>query len=85
MRGYIQIYFLCDTNYFVVCIAIILIILKTLALYNDLHVDYNILHLWGCIGESERDRGIHIDPSYSDGVYLLPIDVPLRNAHLGRS
>ena len=29
-------------------------------LYNDLHVDYNILHapvLWGCIGESERDRG----------------------------
>ena len=42
-----------------------------MALYNDLHVDYNILHapvLWGCIGESERDRGIHIDPSYSDGV-----------------
>ena len=53
MRGYIQIYFLCDTNYFVVCIAIILIILKTLALYNDLHVDYNMLHLWGqwCSGK----------------------------------
>ena len=38
-RLYSDLFFLCDTNYFVVCIAIILIILKTLALYNDLHVD----------------------------------------------
>ena len=60
MWGYI--YFLRDTNHFVVeCISIMLIILKTPALFNDLHVDYNVPHLWGCIGESERHRGIHID------------------------
>ena len=69
MWGYI--YFLRKTNHFVVeCISIILIILETPALYNDLHVDYNVLHLWGCIRESERDRGIHIDPGCSDGVCL---------------
>ena len=34
---------------------------ETPALYNDLHIDYNLLHLWGCIGESEGDRGILID------------------------
>ena len=60
MWGYI--YFLRDTNHFVVeCISIMLIILKTPALFNDLHVVYNVPHVWRCIGESKRHRGIHID------------------------
>ena len=52
MWGYI--YFLRDTNNFVVeCISIILIIcVYTLTLCNDLPV----VHVWGCIDESERER-----------------------------